>query len=111
MRSASIFYGRALELEFLHKIDRVDERLTTFMLGNTYVIAETGSVAHDRAKGVEGCPIKFRFNVPDVKATCDEIRIKGIEINVLDHTWGATAEFSDPDGNLCALMLNDGFGD
>ncbi len=104
------FYGRILELEFLHRIDRPGERLTTFLLGDTYLMVETGGVAHDGVKPVEKSPVKFRFNVPDVKSTADELRNKGISVKVIDHTWGTTAEFSDPDGNRCALRSNDGFG-
>jgi lactoylglutathione lyase len=105
------FYGRILELETLQKIDRVGEQLTTFMLGDTYLMVEKGGAAHNSAKAVESCPIKFRFIVPDVNTTCDELRNKGITVNVIDHTWGVTAEFSDPDGNRCALRSNEGFGD
>jgi len=104
------FYGNILELETLHEIDRPGERLTTFSLGDTYLMIETGGVAHDGPKPIECCPTKFRFNVPDVKAASDELRSKGIKVRVVDNSWGTTAEFSDPDGNRCALRSNKGFG-
>ena len=105
------FYGQTLGLDVLHRIDRVGERLTTFMLGNSYLMVETGGVEHEGKKTVESSPIKFRFNVPDVKVACAQLRSKGLKVDVFDHTWGTTAEFSDPDGNLCALRSDEGFGD
>ena len=105
------FYGQTLGLKILHRIDRVGEQLTTFILGDTYLMVETGGIAHDGKKTVESSPIKIRFNVPDVKATCDQLRSKGLKVDVFDHSWGKTAEFADPDGNLCALRSDKGFGD
>ncbi len=97
------FYGSALELKTLHTIDRPGEKLTTFLLGDTYLMVETGGVASDETKTLEQNPTKLRFNVPDVLATSVALKNKGINVNVIEHTWGATAEFVDPDGNLCAL--------
>lgn len=105
------FYGHTLELEVLHRINRADEQITTFMLGNTYLMVEAGGVAHDGKKTVESCPTKFRFNVPNVKAACYQLRSKGLKVEIFDHTWGITAEFSDPDGNPCALRSDEGFGE
>ncbi|MCK0169078.1 VOC family protein [Jannaschia sp. S6380] len=104
------FYHRILGLEILHRVDQPGERLTTLMLGGTYLMIETGGVAHDGAKPLDISPIKFRFNVPDVKATSDMLRDRGIDIRVIDHSWGTTAEFHDPDGNRCALRSDAGFG-
>lgn len=39
------FYGETLDLKLLHKIDRPGERFTTFMLGDTYLMVETGGIA------------------------------------------------------------------
>lgn len=105
------FYGKTLDLKVLHEIDRAGERLTTFLLGDTYLMVETGGVASTMAKSVEASPIKFRFNVPDVMAACDLLRSRGVEVDVTQHSWGATAEFTDPDGNLCALRSDEGFGE
>ncbi len=105
------FYGRVLELEFLHKIDRPGEQLTTFSLGDTYLMVESGGVAYDGVKPVENSPVILRFNVADVMATGNELRSRGVAVNVTVHKWGTTAGFSDPDGNRCALRSNDGFGD
>ncbi|MGR3760627.1 VOC family protein [Roseobacteraceae bacterium NS-SX3] len=104
------FYGSVLELDLLHEIDRVNERLTTFSLGDNYLMVETGGVASKSAKKVENNPSKLRFNVPDVAAASELLRSRGVDVRVATHTWGTTAEFIDPDGNLCALRSDDGFG-
>lgn len=105
------FYGSALELKTLHMIDRPGEKLTTFLLGDTYLMVETGGVASDETKTIEQNPTKFRFNVSDVLATSAALKNKAIDVNVIEHTWGTTAEFVDPDGNLCALRSDVGFGE
>ncbi len=105
------FYGQVLELEILHEIDRDGEHLTTFSLGGTYLMVEMGGAAHADVKPVEVCPSKLRFNVLDVEAACEELRDKGVDLVIVRHHWGTTAEFCDPDGNPCALRSDDGFGD
>lgn len=105
------FYGTVLGLEILHEIDREDERLTTFSLGGTYLMIESGGVASESAKTVAQNPTKFRFNVPDVSATADLLRRRGVDVSVATYTWGTIAEFTDPDGNLCALRSDEGFGE
>lgn len=105
------FYGSVLELEVLHEIDRKDERLTTFSLGGAYLMVESGGIASETAKTVSQSPTKFRFNVPDVEATAGSLRLKGVDVTVARYTWGTIAEFTDPDGNLCALRSDDGFGE
>ena len=104
------FYGDTLGLELLFEIDRPSERLTCFDLGGAYLMVETGGQSHPEVKPVDRCPTKFRFNVADVEAVAADLRSKGISIDVHHHDWGTTAEFSDPDGNRCALRSDDGFG-
>ena len=105
------FYGRVVGLDLLHEIDRPGERLTTFALGDTYLMIETGGVGHDGPKPVEASPVKLRFNVPDVKASAEDLRRKGLAVQVNEYSWGTTAEFIDPDGNRCAVRSDDGFGE
>ncbi|MEM8841799.1 MAG: VOC family protein [Pseudomonadota bacterium] len=105
------FYGSILGLKVLHRIDRPGEKLTTFLLGGTYLMVETGGVAWRTTKTMAQNPTKLRFNVPDVVATSAALKDKGVEVTVHDHPWGMTAEFVDPDGNLCALRSDAGFGD
>ena len=97
------FYGNILGLEFMFKIDRKGEKLTTFDLGGVYLMIETGGIAQHGGKFMATCPTKLRFNVSDIQATCANLRRKGIQAKVIDHSWGTTAEFFDPDGNRCAL--------
>ena len=104
------FYRDGLGLPLLHQIDRPGERLTTFALGDTYLMVEPGGHAHDGSKPLDASPLKLRFNVPDVRATCAHLRDKGIPTTLFTHTWGTTAEFHDPDGNQCALRSDTGFG-
>lgn len=104
------FYDRVLGLEMLHRIDRPDEHLTTFRLGDTYLMVETGGVGSASAKTVAQNPIKLRFNVPDVAFAVAELESRGLRPKIHHHSWGTTAEFTDPDGNRCALRSDDGFG-
>jgi len=104
------FYRRVLELEVLHEIDRVGEQLTTFSLGGSYLMVESGGVGSSTVKTLATSPTKFRFNVADVRAAADVLRARGIEVTVIEHSWGTTAEFADPDGNPCALRSDQGFG-
>ena len=104
------FYGEVLGLDLLFEIDRPGERLTCFDLGGAYLMVETGGRSHPGSKPVEQCPTKFRFNVPDVDAVSEDLRSKGVEIDVHSYEWGTTAEFADPDGNRCALRSDEGFG-
>ena len=105
------FYGSVLGLKAMHKIDRPGERLTTFALGGSYLMVETGGVASDGVKNTRQCPTKLRFNVPDVMAAAAVLRGKGLEVEVLQHSWGTTAEFVDPDGNPYAIRSDAGFGE
>ena len=104
------FYGTILGLDIMFKIDRPKEKITTFALGEVYLMIEPGSHAQAEKKSVAICPTKFRFNVNDVLSECRALRRKGVQVEVIDHSWGTTAEFSDPDGNRCALRSQRDFG-
>lgn len=104
------FYDNILGLEVLHKIDRDNEKITTFLFGDTYLMVETGGNSYDGVKPIYTCPTKFRFNVSNVQVECNKLQSKGVQIEVIHHEWGTTAEFSDPDGNRCALRSDEGFG-
>lgn len=104
------FYGEVLSLPILHKIDRPNEQLTCFDLGGVYLMVETGGKSHVGGKSIENCPTKFRFNVVDVERIAEDLRRKGVSIEVRNYDWGTTAEFADPDGNRCALRSDAGFG-
>jgi lactoylglutathione lyase len=73
-------------------------------------MVETGSTAHVGTKPIDTCRTKFRFNVSKLQAECLKLQKKGVDLTIIDHDWGATAQFSDPDGNRCALRSDAGFG-
>ena len=94
----------------MFRIDRPNEKVITFALGEVYLMIEPGGHAQAGQKSVAICPTKFRFNVNDVQIECQALRRKGVQVEVIDHSWGTTAEFSDPDGNRCALRSQRDFG-
>jgi lactoylglutathione lyase len=104
------FYGAILSLDIMFKINRPGEKITTFALGDVYLMIEPDGHAQVGKKSVAACPTKFRFNVNDVQAECTALRRKGVQVEVIDHNRGTTAEFSDPDGNRCALRSQRDFG-
>lgn len=106
----TVFYGEVLGLKTLYKIDKTNEQLTCFELGDLYLMVETGGKSSVGVKPIDVCPTKFRFNVKDVETSAAELKNKGISIEVQNHDWGTTAEFSDPDGNRCALRSETDFG-
>ena len=71
---------------------------------------ETGETTQAVGKSMTTCPTKWRFKISDMQATCADLRQKGIQVEVIDHKWGTTAEFFNPNGNRCALRSDKGFG-
>jgi len=104
------FYGSVLGLPILDQIGHGDDEITVFSLGDTYLMVEHGGTSRLDTKPINLCPTKFRFNVADIEGACDELRAKGVSVSLLRHNWGTTAEFSDPDGNRCALRSDQDFG-
>jgi lactoylglutathione lyase len=102
------FYGEALKLPLMFKLDRADSTLACFDMGGAYLMVEPGL---PEAGGDGHSPVKLRFNVGDVEAAAEALRKQGIETAVQRHDWGTTAEFADPDGNRCALRSEQGFGE
>ena len=101
------FYRDCMRLRLLHSINRPGETLSTFDLGAAYLMIEPED---DPAAALVRLPLKLRFNVPDVQASSEELRQRGVEVRLLHHSWGSTAEFSDPAGTRCALRSDAGFG-
>jgi len=104
------FYGDALGLDLMFEIDRAGEKITTFPLGGIYLMIKPGGTAHVGIKSAEKYPTKFRFNVISLQATCNKLRRKGVSVAIIEHHWGTTAEFSDPNGNNCAQKSSSSFG-
>ena len=104
------FYGETLGLPYALDITPDDPEITCFDLGGAYLMVETGGCRHNGTKPVDRCPTKFRFNVGNLDAAVATLRERGVDMEVLHHPWGTTAEFCDPDGNRCALRSEHGFG-
>ncbi len=104
------FYRDVLDLPVLFALDRADSVLTGFDLAGAYLLAEPGGIA----KTPETCPddaqVRLRFNVRELDAATAELRGKGVAVERLDHDWGSVGLFRDPDGNLCQLRDERGFG-
>ena len=57
----------------MFKIDRPKEKITTFALGEIYLMIEPGGHAQAGQKAVTICPTEFRFNVNDVQIECQAL--------------------------------------
>ena len=101
------FYRDVLELPLMFQLDRADSTLTCFDLGGVYLMVEPGLPDTGTATY---SPVKLRFNVEDVEGSAARLREKSVDSVVQRHSWGITAEFTDPDGNRCALRSEQGFG-
>lgn len=104
------FYRDVLGLPVLFANDEPGEQLTCLDMGGVYLMVETGGRAAKQAKDIKDCPTKFRFNTPDIETTSEQLRQRGVAVEVRSHSWGTTAEFCDPDGNRCALRSDAEFG-
>ena len=104
------FYRDVLELPVLFQIDRADSVLTGFDLAGAYLLVEPGGVAKSPETFPDDAQVRLRFNVADLDAAIAELRGKGVAVERLDHAWGSVGLFRDPDGNLCQLRGEAGFG-
>lgn len=108
--ACKIFYGDVLGLPLMDQFGQGADEITVFALSDSYLMLEHDGVAHPRKKSADICPTKLRFNVADVNAAALSLRDNGIEVVIRHHVWGTKAEFSDPDGNRCALRSEGDFG-
>jgi len=98
------FYSDVLDLPVLHTLDNEHSKLTCFdMGGSNYLMIETGGKAIPEGKTLDENQVWLRFNVEDVEKSADELKQKGIDVNVRKEVWGTVADFKDPDGNICSL--------
>jgi lactoylglutathione lyase len=104
------FYRDTLELSVLFELDEPDSVLTGFDLQGAYLLVEPGGVAKTPETFPDDAQVRLRFNVADLDAALAELRGKGVAVERLDHSWGAIGLFRDPDGNLCQLRSDRGFG-
>jgi lactoylglutathione lyase len=91
------FYRDILELPVWYE----KPGLVCLRFGDGYLMVETGGVARDQRKPQSENPTMLRFNVDDVVAAADELRRRGVPVNVEHYTWGTVGVFLDPDGNAC----------
>jgi lactoylglutathione lyase len=91
------FYRDTLELPIWYE----KPSLVCFRFGDGYLMVETGGVARDTRKSPSENPTMLRFNVDDVAAAANALRLRGIEVDEQTYSWGTVGTFLDPDGNVC----------
>lgn len=79
------------------------ERLVCLRFGDGYLMIETGGSAVAGVKPNTQNPTMLRFNVPDVLASAEVLRDRGVTVDVKEFDWGTVGTFADPDGNKCEL--------
>ena len=104
------FYRDVLDLPVLFAHDRADSVLTGFDLAGAYLLVEPDGIAKTPETFPDDAQVRLRFNVADLDAAIAELRDKGVAVERLDHSWGSVGLFRDPDGNLCQLRGEAGFG-
>ena len=62
-------------------------------------MVETQQVAKQTQKEMSENPTIIRFNVEDVETAAEELRSKGVEVEIKVFDWGTVGCFVDPDGN------------
>jgi len=102
-----VFYKEVLNLNILFQNDD----LTCFDFFGTYLMVER----EDRKELLNndlGAPENFsclRVNVDNVNLFSEQLKAKGVTVNYQEHSWGTTAKFKDPNGNLIAFKDENGF--
>jgi lactoylglutathione lyase len=91
------FYRDVLELSVWYE----KPGLVCLRFGDGYLMVETGGLARDTRKLQSENPTMLRFNVDDVLAAANELRQRGIDVDVQTYAWGTVGTFVDPDGNAC----------
>ncbi|MEO6902019.1 MAG: VOC family protein [Bacteroidia bacterium] len=99
------FYEDILELNKMFENDK----LTCFEFGQSYLMVELDDAYNEQIIELERTKICLRMNVPNVKILANKLISKNIEVDYQEHSWGTTAKFFDPDGNLCAFKDSEKF--
>jgi catechol 2,3-dioxygenase-like lactoylglutathione lyase family enzyme len=103
--AAREFYGRVFGLPVHYQ----DEASVVFAFGTTLVnllaVGEAPELVAPAPAGSAADGVRFvlTVNVPDVDATCEELRRRGVELlnGPIDRPWGIrTASFRDPGGHV-----------
>lgn len=96
------FYKDVLGLE----VNSMDGKFADFKLGETSLAIfekESATVMFPKENMKQGGGIILAFQVENVQKTCDELKLKGVQIFEGPKTtsWGQTvAYFKDPDENI-----------
>lgn len=77
--------------------------LTVLAFDQAYLMIEKGGVSSPAQKSRSQNPAVLRFNVTNVQEAADELRAKGVAVEVKIFSWGEIGVFIDPDGNRCEL--------
>ena len=98
------FYSDVLGLPVLEVLDDAHSKLTVLGFGaTTYLMVETGGTAVPSGKDLDQNPVWLRFNVKSVENAAEELRQKGVDVQVRKEVWGTVGDFMDPDGNICSF--------
>jgi lactoylglutathione lyase len=97
------FYRDILELPVWYE----KPGLVCLRFGDGYLMVETGGVARNNRKSQSENPTMLRFNVDDVDKAAEELRQRGIAVDVEVYSWGTVGTFADPDGNPCEFKNAD----
>ena len=93
------FYRDMLSLPFIS----ATPELTVLAFDQAYLMIEKGGVSSSTQKIRNQNPTVLRFNVANVQEAADELRVKGVAVEVKTFSWGVIGAFTDPDGNRCEL--------
>ena len=85
------------------------ENLTCFEFGKSYLMVEFDDEYNGQKRDTERTKTCLRMNVPNVKLLAKKLTTQNIKVDYQEHSWGTTAKFFDPDGNLCAFKDNKKF--
>jgi len=85
------------------------ENLTCFELGNSYLMVELDNDYDGQKTKTERIKTCLRMNVPNVKLLAEKLIAQNIKVDYQENSWGTTAKFFDPDGNLCAFKDSEKF--
>ncbi|KZL17542.1 MULTISPECIES: VOC family protein [unclassified Pseudovibrio] len=93
------FYEHILGLEIIER----EGNLTTFRMGQNYLMVERGGHGSSHLKNRGQNPFVLRFNMNDIDASIETLRANNVQVKRQVFDWGTIAGFCDPDGNLCEL--------
>jgi catechol 2,3-dioxygenase-like lactoylglutathione lyase family enzyme len=105
LEAAKRFYREVFELPVVFE----DDNSTVFRFGETVVnllkTTEAPGLVEPATVATRDAGVRFQFTlaVDDVDATCEELKVRGVELlnGPMDRPWGIrTASFRDPGGHV-----------